>query len=339
MQHQSTRGKPTLGRNAPPSGQGRHLYAVRPGMSPDQRRALQQLLFDDSEPVRPLSEGLARYAAEYLALGTLSPRTVDWRSLACSRLTDWQERPIDANFRDAALELYRRHGQAAGSHAVNTLGRVLNLARGWGWRHTEHDLRGLSRVRSRQREQVITADDRAALLHALDRVAEQSPRRATACDVARVILVTGMRVGEATAIEWGHVAMADRYVLLPKTKGKRPRMVPLCTTALEVLARRPRGRYVFPRFDGAKPIDDASVVQALDLACSEAAIARVTPHVLRHTWATEAMRAGVVDTVAAKALGHSSVIELRRYQHARIDDVREAMDLVEQRLVGKRAVS
>lgn len=308
-------------------------------MTPDQRRALQQLLFDDSAPIRPLREGVARYRDEYLELGTLAPRTVDWRELACSRLSDWQERPIDGSYRDAALELYRRHGQAAGSHAVNTLGRVLNLARGWGWRHTEHDLRGLCRVRSRQREQVITADDRTALLHALDRVAEQSPRRATACDVARVLLVTGMRVGEATRIEWGHVSLADRYLVLPKTKGRRPRMVPLCASALDVLARRPRGRYVFPRFDGTRPIDDASVVQALDLACAEAAIARVTPHVLRHTWATEAMRAGVVDTVAAKALGHSSVIELRRYQHARIDDVREAMDVVERRIVGTRGAS
>lgn len=73
----------------------------------------------------------------------------------------------------------------------------------------------------------------------------------------------------------------------------------------------------------------------VSLACEAAGIPRVTPHILRHTFATEAMRAGISDRVVAQALGHTSLTELRRYQHARVEDVAECMERVSERMLAK----
>lgn len=307
-------------------------------MTPTQRTALQQLLFADSTPDHTLGEGRDRYRAEYLDLGTLAQSTRDWRHLACSRLSDWTGRSIRASYRDVALELYRRHGQCAGSQAVNTLGRILNLARSpFGWRHEEHDLRGLTTIRSKQREAIVSSDNRPALLAALTLLAAERPRRADACAIATLLLLTGMRVGEACAIEWEHVDLVQRLVMLPRTKGGRARIVPLCTAAVGILAVRRRvGVHVFPSpRNRHRHVDEGVVNHALAMACEMAGVPRTVPHTLRHTWATEAMRAGVADEVAMRALGHRSRRMLSVYQHARVEDVRGAMDAVAERMLGK----
>ena len=69
-------------------------------------------------------------------------------------------------------------------------------------------------------------------------------------------------------------------------------------------------------------------------ACVDAGVPHATPHVLRHTWATEAMGASVPDEVAARALGHSSTRELQRYQHAKSRDVEIAMAVVARKIGG-----
>jgi integrase len=312
--------------------------SVAAGMTPFQRRALQQLLFTSTEPDHTLGEAIARYRGEYLDLGTLAQGTRDWRHLACSRLSDWADRSIAAQYRDVGIELYRRHGQCSGSQATNTLGRILNLARSpFGWRHEEHDLRGLTTIRSRRREATVSSDNRPALLAALQQLAVDRPRRADACAIARLLLLTGMRVGEACAIEWAHVDISQRLVVLPRTKSGRARIVPLCAAAVEILATRPRGGvHVFRSSRHPhRHVDEGVVNHALAMACEMAGVPRTVPHTLRHTWATEAMRAGVADEVAMRALGHRSRRMLAVYQHARVDDVAAAMEIVGARVLGK----
>lgn len=301
-------------------------------LPPETRAALQQLLFADTTPEHNLGEAIDRFRVE-LDGSTNKPRTIEWRIRCCTRLDDWRGRSVRAKYRDAALELYRRHGQATGSQCVNTLGRVLILCERWDWRHGKHDLEGLARVRSVPRTAIVSADHRLALLDALRSL--PSPKRRRAADIARLLLLTGMRLHEGTSLEWANISRKDRYVVLPTTKNGKPRIVPLCTEAMAIIDAQPGGgRWVFPGLHG-KHIDDGMVGHAINMACESAGIPRTTPHVLRHTFATEAMRAGVPDKVVAQALGHSSLMELERYQHARVEDVAKCMDMVSERMLAK----
>jgi site-specific recombinase XerD len=51
----------------------------------------------------------------------------------------------------------------------------------------------------------------------------------------------------------------------------------------------------------------------------------VTPHVLRHTCATEMMRRGVNLRVIEEALGHKNIATTQVYTHVVNEDIRRAM--------------
>ncbi len=165
----------------------------------------------------------------------------------------------------------------------------------------------------------------------------QARLQVVAAAVVRLVLWTGMRITEACGVEWDHVALGEHRLMLPRTKGRRVRLVPLVPQAVSVVDSQPRSsQWVFPARDGRGPIHRRQPEHVMRQACIEAGVPHATPHVLRHTWATEAMRSGVPDEVAAQALGHASTRELQRYQHAKSRDVELAMAVVAKKVGGSQ---
>ena len=79
-------------------------------------------------------------------------------------------------------------------------------------------------------------------------------------------------------------------------------------------ARRPRLPYLFPGRTGDKPITRAAVHQAVQKASAAAGITKhVSPHMLRHAFATHLLEAGTDLRVIQALLGHARIDTTARY--------------------------
>jgi integrase len=93
---------------------------------------------------------------------------------------------------------------------------------------------------------------------------------------------------------------------------------------------------VFTKEDGSA-IRPSWVTRRLPQLAEKAGLPRLTPHSLRHGWATMALEAGVHPKVVADRLGHASVqITLDRYSHVTEGLDREAAETVANLIEGTR---
>ncbi|MHA3682828.1 tyrosine-type recombinase/integrase [Leucobacter sp. HY1908] len=150
-----------------------------------------------------------------------------------------------------------------------------------------------------------------------------------------VLLGTGARWGEAIALtakridlEHGTIRYRDAWdatnrVLVPYTKGKQRRTVPLAPWLIEIIRplveATPTG-YLFAG-RGAAPFDYSSWHKRHWKPAAEAANLNppgtdpATIHTLRHTYATEQLDAGLSLAEIATLLGHASIATTERYTH------------------------
>jgi integrase len=167
--------------------------------------------------------------------------------------------------------------------------------------------------------------------------------------VARLVVCTGLRIGEALALRWGDIDLESRVVRVtrnvydghfdePKSQRSR-RSVPLGAMSIEVLsARKPAGvnpeTLVFST-DMGTPFDRHNLVnRQLKPTCKELGLTGVGWHWLRHAHATLLDAVGTpLDTVQA-LLGHSSSEITREvYLHSIPADAQAAVQKVEDLLI------
>jgi integrase len=143
----------------------------------------------------------------------------------------------------------------------------------------------------------------------------------------RFLLLTGFRRMEALALEHPWVDLESRCVRFPDTKsGAQVRV--LGQAAVDVIAAQPvpnASRFVFPADWGDGHF--TAVVPVLDRLCAVARLPDVTPHTLRHTFASVAGELGFSELTIAALLGHAARGVTQRYVH--IDEaIRMAADRV-----------
>jgi len=144
-------------------------------------------------------------------------------------------------------------------------------------------------------------------------------------DVAILNLMAraGLRVGEVVALRLEDVELSQRkgHVVVRASKGLKERTVPLPKVAREALRAyldaRPdwAGEWLFVSKTG-RALSPRDVQRLVEKAARTAGLSRrVTPHTLRHTYATRALRQGVDLATLARLLGHESLTTTARYLH------------------------
>lgn len=152
--------------------------------------------------------------------------------------------------------------------------------------------------------------------------------------VLLLLPLTGLRISELCSLEMSAVQQRDEVTYLAfRGKGDKPRNVPLGAEGLTILGawlekRGDEEGSMFPGRGGAlRPGTVRDACRRIRKAHPE--LAGLTPHVLRHTYATRMVGAGV-DLASLKALlGHESLTTTQRYIHPGVDDLARAVASVE----------
>lgn len=152
--------------------------------------------------------------------------------------------------------------------------------------------------------------------------------------IVQLLILTGQRRGEVTAMCWPQIDFQNRIWTLPPelTKNKREHNLPLSDQALQILETAPRlsETFVFPA-RGSKTTSFSGFSKSKRKLSDICGIENWTLHDLRRTVATGLAKANTQPHVIEKILNHSSgtisgvAAVYNRFQY--LDDMRDALEL------------
>ncbi len=184
----------------------------------------------------------------------------------------------------------------------------------------------------RRLPKAITVEAVERLLEAAD--FDQTPLSVRDRALLEVLYGTGARISEAVGLDIDDLDLAARTVLL-RGKGGKQRLVPLgsfAARALEAylvrvrpeLGRQGRGTpKVFLNSRGGG-LSRQSAWTVLRSAADKAGLSTdISPHTLRHSFATHLMEGGADVRVVQELLGHASVTTTQIYTLVTVDQLRE----------------
>jgi len=152
-----------------------------------------------------------------------------------------------------------------------------------------------------------------------------------------VVYGTGMRRSEAARLKLADIDSQRMIIRVVKGKGGKDRDLPLSPALLETLRAHWRwfkpSIYLFPsRYSGAveKPITDKAVWQICTEETRRAGIRKhVTPHTLRHSWATHLLEDGTDLRTIQLLLGHEDLETTARYLHLSTKHLQQVANPIE----------
>ncbi|MDE2384929.1 MAG: tyrosine recombinase [Alphaproteobacteria bacterium] len=150
-----------------------------------------------------------------------------------------------------------------------------------------------------------------------------------------VLAATGLRVSELTGLSYRAVMSGDEFLLV-KGKGGRERLVPLSRAARDVvktyvavLREQVEGepKYLFPSHGAQGVLTRQHFALELKALARAAGLDadKVSPHVLRHVFASELLAKGADLRAVQQMLGHADISTTQIYTHVQAERLQEAV--------------
>ncbi len=219
---------------------------------------------------------------------------------------------------------------------LSAIRQMFRFAHDEGWRSDNPALRITGPGASQRLPKTLSLDEVNRLLDAARTKGRTAAERLRNCALVELLYATGMRVSELVGLPVA-AARGNPAMILVRGKGDKERMVPLSPPARAALAdwliqrdldddaarkvgRAPsRALFPGPGTDGHLTrqhfyllIKDIAVLGGVDPS-------KVTPHTLRHAFATHLLAGGADLRVIQTLLGHADVATTEIYTHV-LDD-------------------
>lgn len=181
---------------------------------------------------------------------------------------------------------------------------------------------------SRSLPKVLTAEEKDELLKQLN-TRYASPHR-NLC-MLRLMLEAGLRAGEVVSLQPDHLDMTTCRLTIREGKGAKDRTLWIGDDLRDLigtwLQRRPASPWLFPTRHGTQVQTRylRALVKRLARKADINEAERVSPHTLRHTFATDLYRKSSDLRLVQKALGHADVSTTMIYTHIVDEELEEAM--------------
>jgi len=236
---------------------------------------------------------------------------------------------------EAYLVFCAAQGLAPATRArrLSSLRQLFRFAYDEGWRDDNPSLRLTGPGRARALPRTLSLPEVEALLAAARCLGRGEDDRLRATCLMELLYATGMRVSELVGLPVA-AARGDPRMLMVRGKGGKDRMVPLSAPARAALtawlsrrdaheeaariARRAApSRYLFPGSGAEGHLTRQQFFLMLKAMATAAGIApaRVSPHVLRHAFATHLLEGGADLRAIQTLLGHADLSTTEIYTH------------------------
>jgi Site-specific recombinase XerC len=273
------------------------------------------------------------------SLGKLLDKFGDWM------LKDLKKDPIQTFIR----ELGQKHAPQTVTHVRNVFKTVIDQAAGDGFFVGDNPVKKVRLPKPAHKERTALTWDQAA--EAVEQL------RTPIKEMVLFALLTSLNVAEICGLQWKHINLSDEWIngLPPwsftverqyyrghfgttKTRSRARKqpvpavLIPLLQEWKKVTKFCEPEDTVFCSSTG-NPIIAENVNKREFRRLSKKLGVRVTWHVFRHTCATLAEEAGMLESDRVALLGHSNVLMTHHYTHSNLERRREVIDRMAERIV------
>lgn len=261
----------------------------------------------------------------------------DWekslKSLEISTLTELESRLKPLHLRSYLATRMESHERSSLCRRLSAIRSFLKYVRRQGWVSKDIGILVPSPKTKKTLPQFLKIEEVRELIEAPDATTKLGRRDRA---IFELIYDCGLRVSEAVSLEVGDVDFKEGWVRV-FGKGSKERMVPLSGPAREALESMLSDRAttrespLFVNFQSGR-LTSRSVARLLSKHLVRiAASHQISPHGLRHSFATHLLAAGADLRGIQELLGHARLSTTQRYTHvdlgALVDEYRDAHPL------------
>lgn len=181
-------------------------------------------------------------------------------------------------------------------------------------------------VEVKQAPKALTKVEESRLIRTVERLGSDRDKALIA-----LLLYAGLRVGEAVMVRADDIEIGDRKgkVIVRAGKGQKRREIPLSADArgmIKPLLSKSSG-WLFGGSAGHLTPRAAQQIVKKYVYLAMLDIKAISPHTLRHTFATRLLRSGVDIVIVAALLGHSRLDTTARYTQPGWHDLEQAVEV------------
>lgn len=180
--------------------------------------------------------------------------------------------------------------------------------------------------------EVLTIEEIDRMIAAIDLSSPEGHRNRA---IIEMLYGSGLRVSELTTLKLSRIYLHEGYMLI-EGKGNKQRLVPISPVAIEWFGywMEDRSRLdVKPEYKDfaflnryGRGLTRAMIFTIIKQLAAEAGIRKtISPHTLRHSFATHLLQNGADLRLIQQMLGHESITTTEIYTHLDIQDLRQAV--------------